>query len=235
LRTVLATHPPSLTPGEVHVHARSLALGAATAGALAALLEVSERERAAHFHHERDLRRFVVAHGWLRLLLGSYLGVEPREVRFDVCHAGKPVLATSSRLHFNLGHSAELAVAGFALDHPVGVDVEQLRPVADAEGLAERYFTPGERAALASVPAAERDEAFFSLWTAKEAVVKATGEGLTRALDSIEVQVNGLEAPRLARIEGDDPTAWTLSRFQPAPGYTGALACRAPVRLVPLL
>lgn len=109
----------------------------------------------------------------------------------------------------------------------MGVDVERLRPSPRGAAIARSRFDPREAAALEAVPEDGRDEAFLRLWTAKEAVLKARGTGLTGGLDSFAVLDGEVDAP-------DGP--WALAAFVPAPGVVGTVAVRAtgPVRLTGL-
>ena len=130
-------------------------------GDLGSTLTGDERERCARFRFARDRRRFVVAHGVLRRLLGRYLGVRPEGLRFERNEFGKPRLSPrfDRRLRFNLSHSADVALIAVAVDAEVGVDVEYIRALPD----------------LADDP-----RAFLGDWTRKEAYVKARGESLAR-------------------------------------------------------
>ena len=91
---------------------------------------------------------------------------------------GKPYLPHSPALKFNLSHSHGMALVGVALDVEIGVDIERLRPLAEHQAIAERFFPPSEARALAAAPEREREREFFRRWTRIEAMLKATGEGL---------------------------------------------------------
>jgi 4'-phosphopantetheinyl transferase len=200
------TAPPELAAGEVHLWALRLDV---PSDALWPTLSAEEQARCARLVAATAGARAAVARGLLRLLLAAYAEVAPHALRFAVRAQGKPYL-TDVGLRFNLAHSDDLAVVAVARDVEVGVDVERLRPVADGLSLAARYFAPDEARALAALPADERDEAFLRLWTSKEAVLKATGEGLTGGL------------------AGDAEASWSLHAIEPAIGYVGALAVQAP-------
>ena len=121
-------------------------------------------------------RTLVAAHH-----LSQYLGKEPVELKFDYSSRGKPALtkhAGEKMLHFNLAHSDELMLLAVTRVCAVGIDVERLRPLADAEDIAERFFSARESMQLKTLPKASKLAAFFKLWTRKEAWLKATGAGL---------------------------------------------------------
>ena len=153
-----------------------------------ALLDDEERRRSRRFVHPRDRRRFVRAHADLRLFLALCLEVEPATVRYETGVHGKPrLLPGLPPLEFNLSHSEGLGLLAVARDRSVGVDVEHVRDLPDAMSIADTHFTAAESKALRSLPPPERRAAFFRYWARKEAVIKAGGEGLGRALDSFDV------------------------------------------------
>jgi 4'-phosphopantetheinyl transferase len=108
------------------------------------------------------------------------------------------------------------------------VDVEKLRPLPDAQALADRFFLPQESAALRPMAEPEQTAAFFNLWTCKEALAKATGLGLAQSLARFEV--SGDADAGVTSVDGDQDLAaqWSLRTFKPAPGYVAAVAVRSP-------
>jgi len=217
---------PELADGEIHVWCARLDHPPGRVQRFAHLLSPDELARAGRYRFERDRRRYIVSHALLRAILGRYLAVEPGGLTFGFGPRGKPFLeGAGSRLGFNLSHSDELAVFGFARGRELGVDVERVRPLEDAPQIAERFFAPGERRALARLPETERLEAFFVGWTRKEAFTKATGEGLNRPLDGFEVSLAPGEPARLIHVDGDRGAAarWTVWDLRPAPEFVAAL------------
>lgn len=213
-----------LAVGETAVWAAALDLPEEQVRSYQRLLAPDEAARAARFHFERDRRRYVVARGVLRCLLGRYVGLDARTITMRNGPQGKPALVDDT-LSFNVSHSGGVGLFAFCGDTAVGIDVEQIRPMPDALALAERFFAAEERDWLRRTPLEERDALFFRIWTCKEAFIKALGEGLSHPLDTFSVAA---EAPaRFARMAGDDPRAWSLTTLHPAAGYTGALAIRA--------
>jgi 4'-phosphopantetheinyl transferase len=194
---------------------------------LAGYLSFDERGRAERFVFARDRARFVAGRAFLRLLLGRYLAAEPRALQLCYGPNGKPSLADDrSGLRFNLAHSGALGVCALAWGSEVGVDLERLRPIRDAEGVARKAFSPREIARLESLPEPARLRAFYETWTRKEAVLKALGHGLARPLDSFDVSPGPNEPPPLPRTGGDSAEAHLFSfhALEPEDGYVGAVA-----------
>jgi 4'-phosphopantetheinyl transferase len=191
-------------------------------GKVAAVLSPDEMARAARFRTEQLRRFFTAARATLRYLLGRYQGIDPKLVRFDYEPAGKPALAGESPLRFNLSHSGDVVVVAIGLKCILGVDVEQVHPVDHMEDIARRFFHPDEAAEVLSSPASQRERAFFSCWTRKEAYLKATGSGLSTPLQSFRVSIQP-DAPPILIDETGRSDRWTLCSLSVAPGYAAAL------------
>lgn len=219
-----------LARDEVHCWYVDLDVPPETEAGFYATLRGDERSRSARFRFDRDRRRFIVAHGVLRGLLGRYLRTHPGQLRFVHNAFGKPELGPGfgRRLTFNLSHSADLAVIAVA-NAEVGVDVECIRAQPEYAEVARCYFSVAEVEQLNGLPSHLRAEAFFSCWTRKEAYVKARGEGLAMPLASFSVPVttDPVHAPLDLHAASTDIAPakhWSLCALQPAPGYVGALA-----------
>jgi 4'-phosphopantetheinyl transferase len=227
---VAATHS-RLARGEVLVWtARSTA---GTADGLADVLSAAETRDAARFATEALRRRYAVAHGLLRTALARSTDVEPRDVpltrrpclRCGGPH-GKPELDAAARLpdvRFNLSYTDDLACVALCLSREVGVDVERRAEGRDVLGFADAVLTREEHATFAALPADARSRAFYDVWARKEAMVKATGEGLVaRELATVAVPLE----PRV-RCEVTMPGAggsWWLCDLDIADDYSGAVA-----------
>lgn len=151
------------------------------------LLDASERARCARFAFERDRRRFAGTRVALRTILGAALDIAPESVALTAGSFGKPALLHPMHVTFNVSHSDDLALIaiGIGID-ALGVDVEACRRMSDATALAATHFSADEQSALAASPDPDRD--FLTIWTRKEAVVKALGLGVG-SLDLSAVQV----------------------------------------------
>ncbi|PSF36760.1 4'-phosphopantetheinyl transferase [Aphanothece hegewaldii CCALA 016] len=200
------------------------------------ILSEDEKERAMRFRFAEHRRRFIVARGGLREILGHYLNLAPQDVRFEYNAKGKPFLCSSlnRELQFNVSHSHELALYGVAQSSKIGVDLEYVRTVKDLEHIAERFFCPSEAAIVKTLSSKEKEKAFFKIWTAKEAYLKATGEGIAGGLNQVEVSISKRSASQrasgqfqgLKSIAGDEQAVnqWRLWSFFPKPDYVATIA-----------
>jgi 4'-phosphopantetheinyl transferase len=231
---MISMDSPQGEPG-VDVWAVRLAAPAAVSRAFRSLLSPEEMSRADRFAQAHLKASYEVSHGVLRVLLSPYLKRSPRDLEFTFGRAGKPALRPDSRLRFNMSHSGGLAAYAFTLDCEIGIDIEEVRHMPDLEPIAQHYFCPAEAAQLLSIPGEEqRRGAFFRCWTRKESYIKAIGDGLSVPLDQFQVTFS-LDSPARLLHVGHDAgaaSAWTLKHLDPAPGYAGALAYRAPSRQV---
>lgn len=211
--------------GETHVWHAALDPNAPPLDALADWLSPGERERADRFRSERDRRRYVTAHAFLRRLLGRYLDCAPSDVALEPGANGKPRLSSPSALRFNLAHSGELAIAVVAAGREVGIDVERIRALCRGPGLARRVLSSGE---LAEVGEGCTEAVLLTCWTRKEAVLKASGDGLRRDPATVEVGSGADAQATLVTLPGDGGGGgpWSVMSLAPPAGYVAAVAAR---------
>ena len=175
---------PQLESGDVHLWTVQLD-PMPQDNVLRDVLSSDERNRAARFHFSEHRALYEQARFALRCIVGAYIAINPAAVQFEYGPYGKPELAGDNSLRFNLSHSGDLAIVGLAKASPVGVDVERIRPVHEVEGVARRFFRPEEADAVLARNGRERIRAFFRIWTRKESLLKLTGEGLHRPLNTL--------------------------------------------------
>jgi 4'-phosphopantetheinyl transferase len=183
---------PALRSSEVVVVEVGLDIAEAVRQWLYSILDEDERARAGRFVFAHDRRRYVAAHGALRLVLAHYLDADPRLLRFERSAHGKPRLAgrMAGDCEINLSHSSERALIAVARAREVGVDIEVHRSGVDVHALAPSVLSPAEQRAFAALPPAGRRAAFFRAWARKESFVKAIGEGLACPLGSFDVSLD---------------------------------------------
>lgn len=217
--------PPTLAlePNEAHVWLVRADAAELCAACCSELLSSAERERAGKFKFAKDCRLYTAAHAALRSILGGYLKIAPADLHFETGRMGKPRLAsrfTKDPLEFNLSHSHELALIAVTIESEIGVDVERVRGDFAFAEIAARYFTAREVIELRALPQAMQQRAFYQCWTAKEALLKARGVGLSGELDEVAVFLDSddLVQVNCALLE------WSLRALDPGEGYVGALA-----------
>ena len=191
---------------EVQVWVASLDVTEERYDTLARVLPSEEKARAASLT-PIAARRFVVARGILRNLLSGFTGTSAEKLRFSYGNSGKPSLLDRDDIHFNISHSADLALFAFAPDRPVGVDVENERPVRRLLDVAQRFMSDDELRALVNTAPEERDAAFLKSWVVREARLKADGKGVWSGSEHIEPRPN-----------------LTHKLFVPRPRYIAAIA-----------
>jgi 4'-phosphopantetheinyl transferase len=200
-----------------------------------ALLDETERQRWAGYRHDADRERFLVGCALAKMVIAGCTGRRPGEVALDrTCRRcgkphGKPAIK-GSRLELSVAHSGDLVAVAIATA-PVGVDVEQLegraRPLGgdgDPDALARLVLADAERAALAAVPPSGRARAFLVAWTRKEAVTKATGDGLRAVFTEVIVAADRGRPRLMAWPYPQPPQSVTLHDLDAEPGYVAALA-----------
>lgn len=206
--------PLERTPGEI--------------AELGAWLSPAESARAARFGTELLRHRWIAGRTSLRLILGNALGVPPAEVPLARGRRGRPQLAdTGPGIDFNVSHTGGVALIAVARDVPagmrIGVDVERADRDVGADRLARKFLTPREQATLAEADADGRRRRFLRYWTCKEAMSKATGDGLAAPFRRLDVLL--AESPRL--IDGPPPylpDRWSLRHGAVPEGWLGTVA-----------
>ncbi|KUJ82996.1 hypothetical protein AWR36_010670 [Microbulbifer flavimaris] len=153
-------------------------------------LSVEERQRGRAFISERDRERYIRGRGCLRRILALQLNREPNDLQLSVGEHGRPYLAGSG-LSFNVSHSGGLAICALSRTHSVGIDLEVHQKALCFGPLLSLVFTETERARLKEKSGVERQRMFFDFWTAKEALMKLTGLGLSLAPANIELLLAG--------------------------------------------
>ena len=219
---------PHIDLAAAEVHVWRVPLDAFAQCDLSSLSEL-ERQRASRFRFEADRRRLVGSHAALRGILATYLDAPPATLLFAEGAHGKPFLlgpAHGRNLRFSLSHSGDLALVAASRGREVGVDLERVRPIKDFVDVADRFFSPAERHALARLAPDDRQRAFLAAWVLKEAYLKACGEGLMRNLGAFDVTIGDEEQPRLLAVRDrvGDEARWSLRRLDPGEGFVAALA-----------
>lgn len=225
--------PPDLALHPDEVHAWRVALNAEqdVVDRLAVHLSGAERQRADARSSEDGRRRFVVSHGARRKILSRYLATEASVISFSEPEGRKPCLVgvpTDPSVSFNLSHSDDLALLAVTQERAVGIDVERVRPAPLKAEIADRYFSPKERAQWYGLPEEELLEAFFLGWTRKEAYSKALGIGVCGLWTRFHVSLAQGDPVELAddRWEEAGAPRYELRALAAGAGFVAAVAAQ---------
>ena len=189
--------------------------------------------RLARYRQESDRLLYLLSRGLMRTVLASYLDCECAAIGYTSSAHGKPLLNVEApvadapgapRLHFNLTHSHGAIALAVSREREVGIDIESRYRPTEYLLLAERFFTIEESSHLQSLHGAQRRDAFFAIWTLKEAFVKGIGRGLSFPLDAFcfELDLNRFIAFKpLADFVSAD---WHFQQFDLSDQHCGAVA-----------
>jgi 4'-phosphopantetheinyl transferase len=209
----------TVSKNEVHIWRLRISENLYRKNQLQTLLDEQELHRAGKYYHQKDRDRFVISRGVQRIILSRYQNALPKSLDFVLGDNKKPYLINNhgAHLHYNLSHSVDCILLAVA-NTPVGIDVEFIEENFPYNDILTDNFSQNE---IAYISEGRSPERFFTLWTRKEALLKATGQGLgdhlqlTPALDG-EYELDSL----LTGFERD----WQLNSFAAYPEYISAVA-----------
>ncbi|HVW77575.1 MAG TPA: 4'-phosphopantetheinyl transferase superfamily protein [Alloacidobacterium sp.] len=225
MRADLSQKADSLQEGSAHLWKILYPLD--TTASYAGLLSKGELTRAGKLRTKQLRDRFTADHGILRILLGSYLDCDPKDIAFTTNQYGKPsVSSPASCLSFNMSHSGALTMIAICLGAEIGLDVEAVRPIPEWEDIAASHFSSREIASIRTEPWDEQQNAFFRCWTRKEAFIKAMGMGLSIPLHHFSVSTSLSGDVKLLHCDWntEETARWSLAHLNPHDGYVGAFA-----------
>jgi 4'-phosphopantetheinyl transferase len=184
---VVARALPAPAEG-VHAWWRELADAHEVDPTMAVLLSDAERARAARFGTPLLRARYVTGRATLRLLLGRWLGIDAARVPIARGRRGRPFVDAGGAPDFNVSHTRDAAVIALSTTRVIGVDLERVDRAVDAARLARKFLAPSERDAMITLEADAARRRFLRLWTCKEAMSKATGDGLAAPMGRLLVE-----------------------------------------------
>ncbi|MEU2084753.1 4'-phosphopantetheinyl transferase superfamily protein [Streptomyces albus] len=198
------------------------------------LLDTTERTRCSSFAHELDLARFVTGRTLAKTALSLLVGTGPEAIRLHTrcpgCGGphGKPhAVGAAAGWELSISHSGDVVAVAIARGSPLGLDVERYE-VWHGPGLPPEYelvLTDAERAAVEELPPQRRARACLTYWTRKEAVLKATGDGLNTPMTDFTLSAPH-EPPALLRWHrpGASGPVPAMADVALGDGYHGAVA-----------
>jgi 4'-phosphopantetheinyl transferase len=225
-------NPPG-PPGEgfVHLWITKLRSWSPHTGELRPLLSRDEIDRLERLKIQQKAENFLSSRGILRLILSSYLDTDPQRLLIKTSPAGKPYLPNSA-VSFNISHSSDYLLAGVTLKSRIGIDIQEIYPISNPERIIQHYYSPSEQDYLNSLPTREYQEGFFAIWTAKEAYLKAIGDGFQESPAGLStIPGPGSHSTFLLDHPGADQKnpLWTILSLEIARNYQAALAVEGAV------
>lgn len=196
------------------------------------ILSDEELLRASKFHFKKDEKRFINSRILLRIILGRYTDMPSATIKFSHNQFGKPDLIdeqNSHKINFNISHSQNILCLAFSKNDPIGIDCEVVKPVEDYIAIAERHFSPTEFDQLKSFPEEKHIEGFYTIWTAKEAIIKLIGTGLHFPLQDFSVKLQHIDEDKTYRFEAefkDENAKASVELFHTQNNVFGAIATR---------
>jgi 4'-phosphopantetheinyl transferase len=216
----------SLNPDEVHVWIFDLTHQQISTTYLIQFLSQEEQRKANSYKFDGDKQLFLARRGILRKLIARYIGLDEADIRYSENPYGK-IFIPGHRLNFNISHSQKKIALAFTLNKDIGVDIEQVRPLPDFPQLVDRWVSKKEKDGLLQLPIASQLEAFFHVWTQKEAFIKTEGKGLVDSLQDFSVSVDPTKPAKLIENKNSNSNIWKIESFIPEPNWRVAVCIKA--------
>ncbi|WP_250238575.1 4'-phosphopantetheinyl transferase family protein [Cardinium endosymbiont of Oedothorax gibbosus] len=184
-------------------------------------LAAEEQVQASKYYTDHLRRQYIISHGILRYILGYYTKQHPKDIIFSYGAYGKPFLKESN-ITFNMSHSHDLVGYAIALDSRVGIDIELHDKNLEVQELAHLVFTPTEYRFFTCLNGDAKVSFFYDIWTKKESLIKANGQGLSYPINTIETM--GANTIALASKQNRYPKSWYCFPLRVKGDYSAALA-----------
>jgi 4'-phosphopantetheinyl transferase len=188
------------------------------------LLSVAELDRAQRITCEEYRLHVVKARALLRLMLAKLTGASPDSFEFDEGVGRQPRLRVNPwGLHFSVSHSGDQVAIAVA-SAPVGIDIERVEADCGWQAIADTCFHRSEKAFLEPMRGPAACEAFFEIWTRKEAYLKAIGTALET--DPPSFSTVGPDSTVVANASGSQAGAWFVRAVDAPVEYKATLVSR---------
>lgn len=193
-----------------------------------AWLDAQEQSRWRRYQYDGPRRQFALCRAALRTVLCRQLGCRNEQLAFGLSQYGKPfatVHGEPAPVSFNVSHSGAHGLIALVGRGRVGVDVEERVARHDPDGPIRDVFSPAEQKELAAACGAHKVDLFFTMWTMKEALIKALGVGLSLDTSGFEIPPEMRRGARTGvfRFPHDPAVGWRLDNLG-TPFYAAAVA-----------
>lgn len=215
----------SIASHTVHLWLAELSFFENKEQALLALLNPDENKRANRLQQRPHRQRFIITRGLLRKILSLYTHIPAQEIEFVYGEHGKPSLGVNHQhIQFNISHSGSMAIFALTIQQEVGVDIQKIE-TGFREKVAMRLMSKNEYQQLMELTGSARDRGFYQIWTKKEAVIKAAGEGLFEPWEDFSVDLSQQKQRLIHPLFN-----YYLERLDVPTGYEAALATSHPLK-----
>ena len=216
-----------IVEGSAHIWTADLIVWRSYAERLRSLLSDEEKDRLARLKITNKREEFLCSRGILRIILSRYVTEDPKNLTVNYTSAGKPFLPGTG-IQFNISHSKDFLLCGISLNKQIGLDIQEIYSISSLDRIINNFFSPAETRYLHTLPSGETyREHFFAIWTAKEAYLKAVGDGIQGSFnqisiipESVDLQIFRLDLPGSKKSELN----WTINSLEVSQGYYAALA-----------
>lgn len=216
----------SIQTGEAHAWMIDLARLPIDVQRCERLLDSSEVIRAGIYLNNQDREWFVARRGILRMMLERYTGQPADSIKFERNSHGK-LSVSSAPIFFNISHSQDRIALAFGLADQIGIDIERVEPIPDIAELVEKWFSPEEKKGFSLIDPRKKMDAFYHVWTQKEAFIKAVGLGLSFPLQDVCMSVDPDKSGKVIRIRHGQARLWKIAAYALDPGWKVALCLPA--------
>ncbi|WP_032112353.1 4'-phosphopantetheinyl transferase family protein [Candidatus Paracaedibacter symbiosus] len=191
-------------------------------------LSSEEKERADKFVFAHLKKRYIISHGFLRILIGKYLSLPPSEVDYAYNEFLKPLSKQNADLYFSMSHSHNVACYAFSFHHNIGIDIEYKNNDLEVKDLGPAIMTHNESLVFEKLNKIDKLQLFYKTWTIKEAFLKALGVGLSYPLSRIETTILPKDEFKVVKLYDikEELEEWSFFSITSLPCYLGAVAIR---------
>jgi 4'-phosphopantetheinyl transferase len=191
------------------------------------LLMPEERLKSESIIKEEDKNRYILGKVFARKILANYLQTEPHTLGFKYSDRQKPFLESYPMVNFNISHSGDYIIIGFAEKWSVGVDIELMKPHADLYDLIIDCMSTTEVSVILNSEMPR--QTFYKYWTRKEALLKGIGVGATDRLK----EINCSDGLNLVPIEFSGfASSWKVWSFEMEDSYSVSIAHDSAIRIM---
>ncbi len=214
---------------QVHVWQANIKADSAYYKDFSNALSSDELERANNFRFPKDRERFIIRRYQLRLILSKYCGCQPNEIMFGYNSFKKPFiwLPEFKEVKFNMSCSGDLMLVGLCNQNEIGIDIEKVCEIHNLDNIASENFSLQELKYLNGT--LDKINAFYKIWTRKEAFIKAIGKGMYYPLKSFCVEVNSSGGYEQLVIFNHltESKLWRTAEINSPAGYIASIAIKS--------